>query len=95
MGYNKRIYSIVKINYNYARSMEGGGVHSNDEKDQWKTFLHYWKFIHISFFSSCVINNLQQTIFRSPHQITSKDFHHIGDKNGEQFYLNVGFGFDV
>ena len=41
MGYNKKIYSIVKINYNYARSMEGGGVHSNDDKDQWKTFLHY------------------------------------------------------
>ena len=72
----------------------GGGGTQQWWKNQWKTFLHYWKFIHISFFSSCVINNLQQTIFRPPRQITSKDFNHIGEKNGEQFYLNAGLGFD-
>ena len=71
----------------------GGGVHSNDEKISEKLFSTIEN-SYISFFSSCVINNLQQTIFRPPRQITSKDFNHIGEKNGEKFYLNVGLGFD-
>ena len=38
MGYNKKIYSIVKINYNYARSMEGGGYTAMMKKISEKLF---------------------------------------------------------
>ena len=34
-----------------------------------------------------------KSVFRPPHQSTSKDFSQMGEKTGEKFGQNFGFGF--